>query len=70
MTRPPKCEVLVVDPSAVPDIDENGVDRAQIRAMLELTPMERLRRLSAFVTWLNSARHHYRQARIRYILSL
>ena len=25
-----------------PDIDENGVDRAQIRQMLELTPAERL----------------------------
>jgi hypothetical protein len=28
-------------PSA-PDIDENGVDRAQIRAMLDLEPVERL----------------------------
>lgn len=27
---------------AVPDIDENGVDRAQIREMLDLTPAERL----------------------------
>jgi len=27
---------------AAPDIDENGVDRAQIRAMLALTPAERL----------------------------
>ena len=25
-----------------PDIDENGVDRAQIRQMLDLTPLERL----------------------------
>ncbi len=25
-----------------PDIDENGVDRAQIREMLDLTPAERL----------------------------
>jgi hypothetical protein len=25
-----------------PDIDENGVDRAQIRQMLDLTPAERL----------------------------
>ena len=32
-----------------PDIDENGVDRAQIRAMLELTPEERLRRIEEFV---------------------
>jgi hypothetical protein len=32
-----------------PDIDENGVDRAQIRAMLALTPSERLRRVQEFV---------------------
>ncbi len=32
-----------------PDIDENGVDRAQIRAMLALTPEERLRRVEGFV---------------------
>ena len=32
-----------------PDIDENGVDRAQIRAMLTLTPEERLRRVEEFV---------------------
>ena len=35
-----------------PDIDANGVDRAQIRAMLALTPEERLRRIEEF---LNSA---------------
>jgi hypothetical protein len=34
---------------AAPDIDENGVDRAQIRAMLDLSPMERLRRIEEFV---------------------
>lgn len=34
---------------AEPDIDENGVDRAQIRAMLKLTPEERLRRVQDFV---------------------
>jgi hypothetical protein len=32
-----------------PDIDENGVDRAQIRAMLALSPSERLRRVQEFV---------------------
>ena len=32
-----------------PDIDENGVDRAQIRAMLRLTPEERLRFVEEFV---------------------
>ncbi len=34
---------------AEPDIDESGVDRAQIRAMLKLTPEERLKRVEAFV---------------------
>jgi hypothetical protein len=32
-----------------PDVDENGVDRVQIRAMLALTPEERLRRVEEFV---------------------
>lgn len=32
-----------------PDIDADGVDRAQIRAMLALTPEERLRRIEEFV---------------------
>jgi hypothetical protein len=30
-------------------IDENGVDRAQIRAMLALSPEERLKRVEEFV---------------------
>ncbi len=34
---------------ATPDIDANGVDRAQIRAMLRLTPEERLRYVEEFV---------------------
>ena len=34
---------------AAPDIDENGVDRGQIRAMLRLTPEERLRLVEEFV---------------------
>lgn len=29
--------------------DEQGVDRSQIREMLALTPVERLRRLEAFI---------------------
>ena len=37
------------DTPAAPDIDENGVDRAQIRAMLRLTPEERLRLVEDFV---------------------
>ena len=32
-----------------PDVDDSGVDRAQIRAMLALAPEERLRRVEAFV---------------------
>jgi hypothetical protein len=34
---------------AEPDIDDSGVDRAQIRAMLALSPEERLRRVEEFV---------------------
>ena len=34
---------------AAPDIDENGVDRAQIRAMLALTPEQRLRKAEEFL---------------------
>ena len=34
---------------AEPDIDESGVDRAQIREMLDLVPLERLRRVQEFV---------------------
>jgi hypothetical protein len=33
----------------MPEIDVNGVDRAQIRATLQLTPVERLRRAEQFV---------------------
>jgi hypothetical protein len=36
------------DPSE-PDVDENGVDRAQIRQMLRLAPEERLHRVEEFV---------------------
>lgn len=32
-----------------PDIDQDGVDRAQIRRMLDLTPVERLRFIESFV---------------------
>ena len=37
------------DEPTEPDIDENGVDRAQIREMLALTPEERLRRVQEVV---------------------
>jgi hypothetical protein len=32
-----------------PDIDANGVDRAQIRAMLALSPEDRLRKVEEFL---------------------
>ena len=34
---------------ATDTIDENGIDRSQIRAMLRLTPEERLARVEEFV---------------------
>jgi hypothetical protein len=37
------------DAPTEPEIDENGIDRAQIRAMLALTPEERLRKAQEFV---------------------
>jgi hypothetical protein len=39
-----------------PDIDENGVDLAQVRAMLDLTPAERLSRMTAFIDSLLATR--------------
>lgn len=39
-----------------PDIDENGVDLAQVRAMLDLTPAERLERVFGFTRSLLAAR--------------
>jgi hypothetical protein len=35
-----------------PDIDPNGVDRSQIRAMLALEPLDRLRRMQQFLNGL------------------
>jgi hypothetical protein len=37
------------DTPALPEIDEAGVDRAQIRAMLALSPEERLRLVEEFL---------------------
>ena len=34
---------------APPDVDSNGVDRAQVRRMLALSPLERLRWLEGVV---------------------
>jgi hypothetical protein len=41
-------DVPAMSPLA-PDIDENGVDRTQIRAMLALAPAQRLQRLEGFL---------------------
>ena len=49
----------VADPAGdpgQPDIDENGVDLAQIRAMLDLTPAERLSRVTGFMSSLLAIR--------------
>jgi hypothetical protein len=35
--------------AAPPQIDDNGVDLAQIRAMLDLSPAERLARVTGFL---------------------
>ena len=37
------------DDFPMPEIDANGVDRAQVRATLRLTPVERLHRAQQFV---------------------
>ena len=37
------------DSPSAPDIDENGVDREQIRAMIRLTPEQRLLLVEEFV---------------------
>lgn len=39
-----------------PDLDENGVDLAQIRAMLDLTPAERLTCAARFAAALHALR--------------
>jgi hypothetical protein len=45
MSQPPQSGTK---PDA-PDIDANGVDRAQIRAMLALSPEDRLRTVEEFL---------------------
>src|SRR6185369_3876004 len=50
---------VVADPpesSRRPDIDENGVDLAQIRAMLDRKPGERLSLVAQFINSLAAAR--------------
>lgn len=51
-------EVVAAPPasSCEPDIDENGVDLAQIRAMLDRKPGERLSLVTEFIHSLVAAR--------------
>jgi hypothetical protein len=52
-------DVAAADPpgsSREPDIDENGVDLAQIRAMLDLTPWQRLDLMAQFINSLVAPR--------------
>jgi len=49
-------EPNAVPSSPEPDIDENGVDLAQIRAMLNLEPAQRLSRATEFVNSLIATR--------------
>jgi hypothetical protein len=39
-----------------PDIDQNGVDRSQIRQMLDLTPAQRLLVVQNFADWIAAVR--------------
>jgi hypothetical protein len=41
----------------MPEIDSNGVDRTQIRRMLALTPIERLRVLESALASMITVRH-------------
>ncbi len=50
---------------AVPDIDEAGVDRAQIRAMLDLSPEERLRVIEEHVKAVKAIRKANEPRRLR-----
>jgi hypothetical protein len=50
MAKPvPSGPQLQEPPLPGPDIDDNGVDRTQIREALALSPVERLRRLDRFM---------------------
>jgi hypothetical protein len=60
---PPVAEEGSTPPAA--DIDANGVDRAQIRAMLDLTPEERLRKVEDFVRVLVEIRDRNAERPIR-----
>ena len=50
---------------AQPDIDDQGVDRAQIRQMLSLSPSERLRRIEEYVAAAVDLRERHAKHRLR-----
>jgi hypothetical protein len=49
-------EVAKTPVPCAPDLDQNGVDLAQIRQMLDLTPAERLRTITGFMSSLLTLR--------------
>lgn len=53
------------DEPAAPEIDEAGVDRAQIRAMLDLSPEDRLRVVEEFVDSVRAIREANEPGRVR-----
>lgn len=53
------------DEPASPAIDEAGVDRAQIRAMLDLSPEDRLRVVEAFLDSVLAIRGANEAGRVR-----
>jgi hypothetical protein len=53
------------DEPASPGIDEAGVDRAQIRAMLDLSPEDRLRVVEAFLDSVLAIRRANEAGRVR-----
>ena len=62
MSDPPPDDVAG---AASPDIDESGVDRAQIRAMLALSPEERLRVVEEHVKAVRAIRKSNQPPRLR-----
>lgn len=48
--------VTPLDVPVEPDLDENGVDLAQVRAMLDLAPADRLFRVAEFMNALVALR--------------
>jgi hypothetical protein len=49
-------------PFPLPQVDDNGVDRSQVRRALALTPSERLRSLESALSSLMKVRDGFRRA--------